>query len=136
MAKSRPSPEVTCDICHNQFTLTKGCLTENEVTLEKKGLEPKTVTLTTLECPVCGKQYPVTMDDEETKAILQELTVLYKRKLILQHKNKQVHAKVAERHRQLERKLGFKRKNLAIEYNRSFYQNADGKQQLDFHYHV
>lgn len=136
MAKSRPSPEVTCDICHNAFTLTKGCLTENEVTLEKRGLEPKTVTLTTLECPVCGKQYPVTMDDEETKAILQQLTVLYRRMLILQQKNKQVHAKVAKRYQQLERKLGFKRKNLAIEYNRSFYQNADGKQQLDFHYHV
>ena len=131
----QPSPLVTCDICHREFSLTKGCLTENKVTLEKRGLEPKEVVLTTLECPCCGKQYPVTMDDQETKDILAELTALHKRKLILLSKNKRVHAKVNERYHQLERKLSFKRKALASEYNKSFYQNADGKQQLDLHYH-
>jgi len=131
----RPSPLVTCDICHREFSLTKGCLTENKVTLEKRGLEPKEVVLTTLECPCCGKQYSVTMDDQETKDILAELTALHKRKLILLSKNKRVHAKVDERYHRLERKLSFKRKALASEYNKSFYQNADGKQQLDLHYH-
>ena len=133
---TKPSPMVTCDICHREFSLTKGCLTENKVTLEKRGLEPKEVVLTTLECPICGKQYPVTMDDDETLNILHEITALHKRKLILQQKNRRVHAKVDKKYHDLERKLSFKRKSLANEYNRSFYQNADGKQQLDFHYHV
>ena len=131
----KPSPLVTCDICHREFSLTKGCLTENKVTLEKRGLEPKEVVLTMLECLCCGKQYPVTMDDQETKDILAELTALHKRKLILLSKNKRVHAKVDDRYHRLERKLSFKRKALASEYNKSFYQNADGKQQLDLHYH-
>ena len=131
----RPSPLVVCDICHQEFALTKGCLTENNVTLEKRGLEPKEVVLTTLECPLCGKQYPVSMDDEETLDILAELTALHKRKLILQQKNRRVHAKMEQRYHALENKLRFKRKNLVSEYNKSFYQNADGKQQLDLHYH-
>ena len=135
-ATQKPSPLVVCDICHREFSLTKGCLTENKVTLEKRGLDPKEVLLTTLECPICGKQYPVTMDDEETLSILEKLTELHKRKLILQQKNRRVHAKVDQKYRQLENKLSFKRKSLANEYNRSFYQTADGKQQLDYHYHV
>ena len=131
----RPSPMVVCDICHQDFVLTKGCLTENNVTLEKRGLEPKEVVLTTLECPCCGKQYPVIMDDEETMIILEKLTELHKRMLILQQKNRRVHAKMDQKYRALENKLRFKRKNLVSEYNKSFYQSADGKQQLDLHYH-
>lgn len=132
----RPSPRVVCDICHQEFALTKGCLTENNVTLEKQGLEPKEVVLTTLECPCCGKQYPVTMDDEETLSILEKLTELHKRMLILQQKNRRVHAKMDQKYHQLERKLSFKRKSIANEYNKSFYQTEDGKEQLDYHYHV
>ena len=131
----KPSTLVTCDICHREFALTKGCLTENKVTLEKRDLDPKEVVLTTLECPVCGKQYPVTMDDDETLDILQEIIAVQKRRLILEQKKKRANAHINKRYFALEQKLGFKRKQLASEYNRSFYQTADGKQQLDFHYH-
>lgn len=132
----KSSPLVICDICHQDFTLTKGCLTESKVTLEKRGLEPKEVVLTILECPLCGKQYPVTIDDEETLSILEKLTELYKRKLILQQKNRRVHAKMEQRYHALENKLGFRRNQLANEYNGSFYQTAEGKQQLEYRHHV
>lgn len=132
----RPGPLVICDICHREFTLTKQCLTENRVVLEKEGLDPKEVVLTTLECPCCGKQYPVMMDDDKALEMVNKLSSMYQRRMFFLAKSKKIPAKLDKKYRELEHKLGFRRKSLANEYNKSFYQTEDGKQQLDYRYHV
>lgn len=131
----RPSPLVTCDICHREFSLTKGCLTENKVTLEKRGLEPKEVVLTTLKCPCCGKEYPVVMDDENTLSMLQDLKELYAKSMKYRSKNKEIPERLRNKQQRLTQKLGFNRRKLAEKYNKSYYQLEDGSRtQLDYCY--
>ena len=132
----KPSTLVICDMCHREFTLTRQCLTENKVVLEKEGLDPKEVVLTTLECPICGKQYPVMMDDDEALEMVGKLTSIYQRRMFFITKAKKIPVKLDKKYHDLERKLGFRRKQLANEYNGSFYQTAEGKQQLEYRHHV
>lgn len=132
----KPSNTVTCDICHREVALTKDLLEEKEVVLEKDGVDPHKVTLTILTCPACGKQYPVLMDDRETSAILEELKVVFQKQLKVRAKGLQPKAKVTRKQQSLRNKLNFKRQQLAKKFDGSFYQTEDGKEQLDYHYHV
>lgn len=137
MAKiEQPSTLVRCDICHKDFILVKECLTESKVVLNKEELDPKEVVLTALECPCCGKTYPIMLDNEETLAIVKQLTSMYQRNSMLCAKGRKVPAKLVEKYKQLERKLGFKRSQLAQKYNKSVYQSPEGETlQLEFRHH-
>lgn len=127
--------KVVCQICHKPFNLTRDFLEEKSVVLEKEGLEPKEVVLTTLICPNCGKSYPVTLDDERTRDLVKALTELHKKSVSLQLKGRKTPTKLNKNLAQLERKLDFNRNQLAIKYTGSFYQTEDGKEQLDYRYH-
>ena len=131
----KPSTLVICDMCHREFTLTRQCLTENRVVLEKEGLDPTEVVLTVLTCPHCGKYYTVIVDDEETTGIAAELKEIVAKEYKLQSKGKKPTDKLLRRHQTLRRKLSFKRQCLAGKFDGSFYQTEDGKEQLDYHYH-
>ena len=132
----KPSNNITCDICHRKVALTKDLLEEKEVVLEKDGVDPHKVTLTVLTCPMCGKSYPVLMDDSETSAILAELKTVVQKQYKAQAKGIQPKAKVTRKQQSLRNKLNFKRQQLAKKFDKSFYQTEDGKEQLDYHYHV
>lgn len=127
---------IYCNICGAEFAVTKDTLTENEVTLVKEGSTvQKPVTLTWLQCPHCGKRYVCLVDDSETLAILKDLRAANAKALKFLKANKPVPAKLEEKTKRLQRKLDFKRQNLADEYDGSFYQTEDGKEQLDYHHH-
>ena len=132
----KPSNNITCDICHREVALTKDLLEEKEVVLEKAGVDPQNVVLTILTCPMCGKSYPVLMDDSETSAILEELKTVVQKQYKAQAKGIQPKAKVTRKQQSLRNKLNFKRQQLAKKFDGSFYQTEDGKEQLDYHYHV
>ena len=136
MAVEKPSNLVVCDICHKEFALTKNFLEEKKVVLEKEGIEPTEVVLTILTCPHCGKYYPVILDDEETAGIAAELGKIVAKEYKAQSKGKKPTDKLIRKHHDLRRKLSFKRHQLAEKFDRSFYQTEDGKEQLDYHYHV
>lgn len=131
-----PSNVIICDICHREFTLTRDSLEEKEVVLEKEGLDPKDATITVLTCPCCGKHYPVILDDEETSGIASELREVIAKEYKASSKGKQPAQKLIRKHQTLRKKLSFKRQRLAEKFNGSFYQTEDGKEQLDYHYHV
>ena len=132
----KPSNTIICDICHREVALTKDLLEEKEVVLEKDGIDPHNATLTILTCPLCGKSYPVLMDDIETSVILGELKSVLQKQLKAQEKGAQPKAKVIRKQQSLKNKLIFKRQQLAKKFDGSFYQTEDGKEQLDYHYHV
>ena len=136
MAVQKPSDVVTCDICHKIFTLTKALLDTKKVMLEKDGMTPEEVVLTQVNCPHCGKMYPVLVDTEETTAILADLTAVTTRIYKVQAEKRQPTLKMIRKYNNLNRKLIFKRQQLAKKFNGSFYQTEDGKEQLDYHYHV
>ena len=64
---------IKCDLCHGEFRLNKDSVKEEQVTLLKEGSEPHPVVLTYLNCPLCGKRYPVIMDDAKTLPILAKM---------------------------------------------------------------
>ena len=130
------SNTVYCDICGAEFAVTKSTLTENEVALFRDGNpETKEVTLTWLECPHCGKRYICIMDDKKTLEIAKDLRVAMAKQLKFLKRNKPVPDRLAKKTKDLQRKLDFKRQKLANEYNGSFYQTEDGKEQLEYKIH-
>lgn len=125
---------IKCDLCGREFRLTKEVLADHEVTLNKEGLEPHEVTLTLLTCPICGKSYPVIMDDAKTKPILEKMRAVLAKKLKLQRAGKPS-PKLEEKYRQLNWKLDFNRRKLAEKYNGSLYQLENGfVEMLDYRY--
>ena len=126
---------VSCDLCKASFALTRDALTEQQVILEREGFPDHPVQLTSLTCPHCGKSYPVVMDDETTLPFLEEARALYVRKIKYEQKRQPIQAKLQEKCKKNQQKLGFYRRRLAEKFNGSFYQTADGKQQLDYRYH-
>lgn len=132
----KPNTTVVCDICHKEFALSKNFLEEKEVVLEKEGFDPKDATITVLTCPCCGKCYPVILDDEETSGIASELKEVLAKEYKASSKGRKPAQKLTRKHQTLRKKLSFKRQQLAEKFNGSFYQTEDGKEQLDYHYHV
>lgn len=127
---------IFCDICGAEFAVTPQTLTENEVILFREGsVKPKPVTLTWLQCPHCGKRYVCLMDDQETVELAKDLRTAMAKRLKFLKANKPVPERLAEKTKQIQRKLDFKRQKLADEYNGSFYQTEDGKEQLDYKIH-
>ena len=136
-----PSNTTVCDLCKRQFNVTKDSLREETVVLHKvlgEGIETAhEVKLTFLSCPSCGKNYPVIMDDETTLPLLAELRETLGRRMKFARKGNPIPSKLEEKYKKLNRKLDFKRHQLAEKFAESFYQLEDGTtQQLDYRYHA
>lgn len=128
---------VKCDLCGREFRLTKDVLKEEQVTLQKEGMKPHDVTATFLTCPICGKRYPVIVDDETTLPLLEKLRAVMVKQAKLQKAGKPKSAVLERKRKDLNWKLDFKRQQLAEKYNESFYQLEDGTlEQLDYRYHA
>lgn len=135
MNQDKPNPMIVCDLCGRSFKLNPNILGEREILLHKESQEPHTVTLTSLTCPICGKEYPVVMDDETTLPILERMRSIMHKQVRQAKKGFPPNAKLAEKRRQLNWKLDFKRQKLVEKYNGSFYQLEDGTMvQLDYRY--
>lgn len=130
-----PDNKTVCDICHHQFQVSKDTLKEESITLEKDG-QTHDVVLTYLYCPNCGKRYPVIMDDETTLPILHELKDALMRRVRFASKGNPIPKKLDEKYKKLNKKLDFRRQQLAEKFNGSFYQTDEGKEQLEYRYHV
>lgn len=128
---------VQCDLCHKEFHITKEVLKEERATLHQGSLEPHEVLLTYLHCPICGKRYPVIMDDDTTLPLLEKLhSVLVKVTRQVQ-KGFTANPRLRQKQQELNRKLNFKRQKLAEKYNGSIYQLENGLwEQLDYRYHA
>lgn len=135
MNQDKTNPMVVCDLCGRSFKLNPNILREREILLHKESQEPHMVTLTSLTCPICGKEYPVIMDDETTLPILEKMRSIMHKQVRQAKKGFPPNAKLAEKRRQLNWKLDFKRQKLTEKYNGSFYQLEDGTMvQLDYRY--
>lgn len=128
---------VKCDLCRREFPLTREVVKEEQVTLHQEGLEPHDVRLTYLLCPLCGKRYPVIMDDESTLPLLDKLRNIMSKQLKQSQRGFQPNLQLEKKRKELNRKLDFKRQKLAEKYNGSLYQLENGlMQQLDYRYHA
>lgn len=130
-----PDNNTVCDICHYQFQVSRDNLKEENVTLEKDGLAHDVV-LTYLRCPSCGKRYPVIMDNAETLPLLHELKDCMMRRMKFYGNQKPVPQKLQEKYTKLNRKLDFRRQQLAEKFNGALYQSEGDTIQLDYRYHA
>lgn len=131
--QEKVSNKIVCDLCKTEFPMTRDCLKEESVTLEKDGLKHDVV-LTFLFCPRCGKSYPVIMDDLETLQILSEYKIYMAHRADYIKKSKPLPQKLQEKCIWYRRKLSFKRHQLAEKFNGAFYQYEGDTIQLDFCY--
>lgn len=137
MVNKNTEHTVKCDLCNREFRLTKDVLKEEQVTLQKEGMKPHEVTVTFLTCPICGKRYPVIVDDETTLPLLEKLRNILLKQVKQTKRGFNPSAELAKKRQQLNWKLDFKRQKLAEKYNESFYQLEDGTlEQLDYRYHA
>ena len=137
MVNKKIEHTIKCDLCRREFQLTKEVLKEEQVTLNKEGLEPHEVHLTYLYCPLCGKRYPVIMDDESTLPLLEKLRSVMAKQFKQVKRGFNPNPQLEKKRRELNRKLDFKRQKLAEKYNQSLYQLEDGTwEQLDYRYHA
>lgn len=137
MVNKKTEHTIKCDLCHREFQLTKEVLKEEQVTLNQEGLEPHEVRLTYLYCPLCGKRYPVIMDDESTLPLLEKLRSVMAKQFKQVKRGFNPNPQLEKKRRELNRKLDFKRQKLAEKYNGSTYQLENGlMEQLDYRYHA
>lgn len=137
MVNKKLEHTIRCDLCHKEFRLSKDVLKEEWVTLNKDGLEPHTVLLTYLYCPMCGKRYPVIMDDNSTLPLLEKLRAILAKQVKQSKAGFNLNSQLEKKRKELNRKLDFGRQKLAEKYYQSFYQLEDGTQeQLEYRYHA
>lgn len=135
MKDKLPSKTVVCDLCHQEFELTRDSLRDEKTLLNKDG-ETHEVTLTYLSCPKCGKQYPVVMDDEETLPILEKLQRVTIHSATYLRVYGKIPYKLRKKKLNLNWKLDFKRQQLAKKFNGALYQYEGDTIQLDYCYHA
>lgn len=137
MVKKQIPHTVKCDLCHRDFNLTKDVVKEEQVTLHQEGLEPHEVRLSYLYCPLCGKRYPVIMDDETTLPLLEKLRNVMAKQVKQARNGFPQNPQLEKKRKELNRKLDFRRQKLAEKYNGSIYQLENGlMEQLDYRYHA
>lgn len=128
---------IVCDLCGHEFQLAKNHLREKKVTLEtiENGVEVMNpVTLTFLQCPRCNKRYPVILDDESTLPLLAELREIFGKRATYAKQHKVAPLKLLRRQEKVNKKLDFRRRQLALRFDGSFYQTEEGKERLDYRY--
>ena len=137
MVNNKTEHTIKCDLCDREFRLRKDVLKEEQVTLTNEGVKPHDVMVTFLTCPICGKQYPVIVDDETTLPLLKKLQTVVSKQIKQAKKGFSPSPELARKRQQLNWKLDFRRQKLAEKYNGSFYQLEDGTLvQLDYRYHA
>lgn len=124
---------IECDICHSEFTVTPDTLREETVTLMQDGKEAVCI-LTFLRCPICGKSYPVLLDDTETEKMAQELRACLARRMKYASKHKPIPDKLQNKLARLTKKLDFNRQRLAEKMSGAVYQFEGDTIQLDYCY--
>lgn len=131
--------KVVCDLCGYKFKLTPGVLKEEEVVLTKqKGalILTRPAVITYLICPSCGKRYPVIVDDSQTLPILEELKETLQRRMKYSRRGAVIPKKLETKYQRLNKKLDFKRQQLAEEFSGAVYQSDGNTIQLDYRYHA
>ena len=124
---------IKCDLCRGEFHLAKDHVKEVQVTLNKEGLDPHEVTMTFLECPICGKRYIVIVDDTKTAALADKLrTIAVKQAKLIRAGKPSAH--LEKRYKDAQWKLSFNRQKLAEKYFGSTYQLEGVLEQLDYRY--
>lgn len=137
MVNNTAKHTIKCDLCHREFSLTRDVVREEQVTLHKDGLDPHEVQLTYLYCPLCGKRYPVIMDDESTLPLLEKLRNIMAKQAKQAKRGFAPNSQLEKKRKELNRKLDFRRQKLAEKYNGSIYQLENGlMEQLDYRYHA
>lgn len=130
-----PSNLTYCNLCGAKFKVSKELLREENVRLDKDGLIHDVV-LTFIQCPVCGKHYPVIMDDYTTLPILQELQECMMKRVKCYEQRQAIPIRMSEKYNRLKRKLDFKRQQLAEKFDGAIYQLDGDIIQLDYRYHA
>lgn len=124
-----------CDICGAEFNITKNTLVERSLELTKSSIT-YTVDATFLCCPRCGKEYPVILDDVDSKATLEKLREIQHKRFKYLSRGKSVPTRLAERYKITNRKLDFQRQQIAEKFNGAVYQLDGDTIQLDYRYHA
>lgn len=125
--------KIYCDLCHAEFNLTQSLLREENVKLEKEGTSLP-VSMTLLQCPHCGKVYPVSIDSETSKETLAKVRALYMKRVKYLSKNKPVPIRLEERYKNASKKLNLQRQRIAEGFNGAVYQLDGDTIQLDYRY--
>lgn len=131
----KPSTKIFCDICKGEFNVSKETLREEKVSLEKDGTLTDAV-ITFLQCPACGKIYPVIVDTCKSLTLLEKAREAYCKRVKYLHKHKPIPARLDERYKTLNQKLDFQRQQIAEKFNGAIYQLDGDKIQLDYRYHA
>lgn len=127
--------KIVCDICKAEYNVSKDTLREERVTLEKDGISIE-ATITILQCPVCGKTYPVIVDTCKSLTLLEKVRETYYKRAKYLSKNKPIPTRLDEKYKTLNQKLDFQRQQIAEKFNGAIYQLDGDKIQLDYRYHA
>lgn len=127
--------KTVCDICRYEFNISRNTLKEEQITLEKAG-ESAEVTITFLQCPRCGKTYPVIVDTIKSLITLAKVRELYSKRHKYLNKNGSVPVRLDEKYKSLNQKLDFQRQQIAEEFDGATYQLDGDTIQLDYRYHA
>lgn len=127
--------KIVCDICKAEYNISKDTLREEKVTLEKDGISTE-ATITILQCPRCGKTYPVIVDTCKSLTLLEKVREIYCKRAKYLSKHKPIPTRLDERYRTLNKKLDFQRQQIAEKFNGAIYQLDGDKIQLDYRYHA
>ena len=130
-----PNTKIVCDICKAEYSVSKDTLREEKVTLEKDGISTE-ATITILQCPVCGKTYPVIVDTCKSLALLEKVREAYCKRAKYLSKHKPIPTRLDDRYKTLNQKLDFQRQQIAEKFNGAIYQLDGDKIQLDYRYHA
>ena len=127
--------KIVCDICKAEYSVSKDTLREEKVILKKDGISTE-ATITILQCPMCGKTYPVIVDTCKSLALLEKAREIYCRRAKYIRKNRSIPTRLDERYKTLNQKLDFQRQQIAEKFNGAIYQLDGDKIQLDYRYHA
>ena len=127
--------KTVCDICRYGFSISRNTLKEEQITLEKAGKSAE-VTITFLQCPRCGKTYPVIIDTVKSLTTLAKVRELYSKRNKYLNKSGSVPVRLDEKYKLLNQKLDFQRQQIAEEFDGTTYQLDGDTIQLDYRYHA
>lgn len=127
--------KIVCDICKGEFDITRESLREIHVLLEKGDISTN-ATVTILQCPRCGKTYPVIVDTEKSCQLLNKLQEIQYKRFKYLSKHKPIPTRLDERYKMLNQKLDFQRQQIAEKFNGAIYQLDGDTIQLDYRYHA